>query len=217
MKSVGPGRLKVVASDGAIREEALDATGTDPERTLETHELDWTILMARAQEGDGAAYSRLLLQVTPYLRTLARRWLRDPWDIEDTVQDVLLALHAVRHTYDPSRPFGPWLTGVANRRAIDRLRRQGRWRARETPLTAIHDAHPADEVDAASSLERGPLEAAIDRLPTAQRKAIRMLKLEEKSLKQAASESGMTIAALKVATHRAIGSLRRMLGGEDGI
>ncbi|GAB3097765.1 sigma-70 family RNA polymerase sigma factor [Lysobacter terrae] len=215
MKRGDSGRLKVVASEGTVRQEAMDASSADPERVLETHELDWTILMARAQEGDGEAYSRLLQQITPYLRTLARRWLRDAWDIEDTVQDILLALHSVRHTYDPARPFGPWLAGVANRRAIDRLRRHGRLQARELPLTAMHEEHPAEDTDADGALERGPLDAAIDRLPSAQRKAIRMLKLEEKSLKQAAHESGMTVAALKVATHRAIGSLRRMLSGED--
>ena len=73
----------------------------------------------------------LLQVITPYLRSLVRRWHKDPWDLEDTVQDILLNTHSIRHTYDPSRPFGPWLVGIAKRHAIDRLRRVGvRCRAR---------------------------------------------------------------------------------------
>src|SRR5437762_9721307 len=95
---------------------------------------DWSILMARAQDGDGEAYRKLLVDIAPYLRSLARRHHRDPGDVEDTVQDVLLTVHAIRHTYDPYRPFGPWLVAIARRRIIDQLRRQGRTRAREVAL-----------------------------------------------------------------------------------
>ena len=56
------------------------------------------------------------------------------------------------------------------------------------------------------------MRAAIEALPFAQRQAIEMLKLGEMSLKEAAAASGMSIAALKVATHRALGTLRKMLG-----
>ena len=97
--------------------------------------VDWAILMAHAQSGDQDAYRRLLEEITPYVRSLAFTSHRDPADIEDSVQDVLLTVHAVRHTYDPTRPFGPWLVAIAHRRATDRLRRQGRTTARETPLT----------------------------------------------------------------------------------
>jgi RNA polymerase sigma-70 factor (ECF subfamily) len=79
--------------------------------------------MARAQSGDRQAYRRLLDEITPYLRSLAVKSHRDPRDIEDTVQDVLLSVHSIRHTYDPARPFGPWLVAIAHRRIVDRLRR----------------------------------------------------------------------------------------------
>ena len=70
---------------------------------------DWAILMAHAQDGDRAAYQRLLQEITPYLRSLAARRHRDLSDIEDAVQDILLTVHSIRQTYDPTRPFGPWL------------------------------------------------------------------------------------------------------------
>ena len=132
------------------------------------------------------------------------------------MQEVLLTVHAVRHTYDPTRPFGPWLVAIANRRITDRLRRQGRTSARETPMTDEHETFAAPEAnyDERASDDR-VLREAIDRLPQGQRDAIRLLKLQEMSLKEAATVTGMSVAALKVATHRAMKSLRRMFMEAD--
>lgn len=196
-------RLKLVTAEFASQ----SADDTEP---VGRRERDWSILMARAQDGDGAAYRRLLQEITPYLRSRTARYHRDPRDIEDTVQDILLTLYSVRQSYDPMRPFGPWLAGLANRRAFDRLRRQSRQRAHEFPLTGAHEeVAAADSVDIAA--ERHRLEGAISDLPPVQQQAIRMLKLKEMSLKEAAKESGMSIASLKVATHRALHRLRDML------
>ncbi len=173
--------------------------------------LDWSILMAHAQAGEQEAYQRLLEEITPYVRSLAVKCHRDPSDIEDSVQDVLLTVHAIRHTYDPTRPFGPWLVAIANRRITDRLRRQGRATARETPLVDEHVTFAAPEANYHESMYAArALREAIERLPQGQRDAIRLLKLQEMSLKEAATASGMSVAALKVATHRAMKNLRRI-------
>jgi len=179
-------------------------------------ERDWTALMARAQDGDRHAYRALLEDVAPFLRALASRCFKDSGDIEDAVQDVLLTVHAVRHAYDPRRPFGPWLVAIANRRVIDRLRRQTRARFREAELTVAHETRFALcanlPAEAEPSDDRSDdLQAAIANLPPDQREAIKLLKLDEMSLKQAASVTGRSIAALKVATHRAMKRLRRLL------
>jgi RNA polymerase sigma-70 factor (ECF subfamily) len=177
-------------------------------------ELDWSILMARAQGGDRAAYRRLLQGITPYVRSIAARCHRDPHDVEDAVQDVLLTVHAVRHVYDPSRPFGPWLVAITTRRLIDRLRRQGRAKQRETPLTAEHVTFPMDAANHIEELpDRRSLLDAMERLPAGQRQAIHLLKLKQMSLREAAEETGKSIASLKVATHRALKALRKMLAG----
>lgn len=179
----------------------------------QVRELDWSILMARAQDGDANAYRRLLENITPYLRAHAARCHRNPSDVEDAVQDILLTLHAVRRTYDPARPFGPWLTAIARRRLIDRLRRQGRRRAFETEFEPTHETladPPANLGDMANIHE---IAAAIDRLPSRQREAVRLTKIEGLSLKEASAASGMSVAALKVATHRAVQRLRRFLSG----
>jgi len=177
---------------------------------------DWSILMARGQDGDAVSYLRLLNAITPYLRTLAAQRHRDPSDVEDAVQDVLLTVHSIRHTYDPMRPFGPWLVAIANRRLVDRLRRQGRTSARETPLTDEHENVPAPQANIEGLSDRYELNGAIDRLPVKQRQAIRLLKLKEMSLKEAALASGMTVASLKIATHRALKSLQKMLTDRSG-
>ncbi len=174
-------------------------------------DLDWAILMARAQDGDRAAYHRLLQEITPYLRSLAARRHRDQHDIEDAVQDVLLTVHSIRQTYDPARPFGPWLVTIASRRFIDRLRRQGRRNDREIPLTDDHEAVSEPGAGLEKSLDRHELEKAINDLPPMQQQAVRLLKLKEMSLKEAASVSGISISSLKVSVHRAIKSLRKIM------
>ena len=195
-----PPRLVLVEPDSAERAQPI-------------HELDWSIAMARAQEGDRDAYRRLLEGIAPFLRFLARRRLGGGSEVEDTVQDILLTVHSVRHTYDPARPFGPWLVAIAERRAVDALRRRGRAEAREAPLEPAEEtfADPAANLPEAAAEGRA-LREAVERLPPAQREAIRLLKLNEMSLKEASAASGMSVVALKVATHRGLRSLRKLFG-----
>ncbi len=168
--------------------------------------------MAQAQHGDQGAYKALLRSVAPYLRTLARRCGIETGDTEDAVQDILLTLHSIRHTYDPARPFGPWLVAVARHRLGDRLRRQGRRLVRETALTEFHETFSDDQANQQDRLAEGrSLHAAIAELPAGQRQAVEMLRLEELSLKDASARSGQSETALKVALHRAIKTLRKLL------
>lgn len=175
--------------------------------------LDWSIYMARAQGGDREAYRRLLEEITPYVRSLAVRRMQNRGDAEDAVQDTLLTVHAVRHTYDPARPFGPWLVAIVNRRIVDGLRRRGRASAHEAPLEDEHETFAAPETNYhETASEARALREAVGSLPPGQREAIRLLKLEELSLKDAAAASGMSVAALKIATHRGLKKLRRIFG-----
>ncbi len=173
---------------------------------------DWGALMARAQDGDRAAYRQLLEAVLPWLRRIAAARFRAPHDVEDTVQDILLTLHAIRHTYDPSRPFKPWLIAVARRRVADRLRSKMRHGARETYLNTEHETFAAPETNLLEQeSEAKRLREAIAQLPEGQRQAVTMLKLEEKSLAETAAATGLSVAALKVSSHRALRNLRRLL------
>ena len=214
MSSGGNHRARplTLVSGAAPSPEAADLEPGSRRSDAPARGLDWSILMAHAQAGEQDAYQRLLEEITPYVRSLAVKCHRNPSDVEDSVQDVLLTVHAVRHTYDPTRPFGPWLVAIANRRITDRLRRQGRSTARETALTAEHETFAAPEANYHESMSAArALREAIQRLPQGQRDAIKLLKLQEMSLKEAATTSGMSVAALKVATHRAIKNLRKIL------
>lgn len=194
--------------------QARGAFGCDPiaAETRADGRLDWTILMARAQGGDRDAYRRLLEAITPYLRALVARHVGNSSDLEDTVQDILLTVHTVRHAYDPARPFGPWLLTIANRRLIDGLRRRGRSRAHEIPIELEHETFSSSEANLQEeAADARVLREAIERLPAGQRDAIRMLKLEEMSLLEASAASGMSVASLKVATHRALKKLRTVI------
>ena len=172
-------------------------------------------LMQSAQAGDTDAYIQLLEKVTPRIRQIVRRQrtFLQPEDIEDLVQDILLSLHAVRATYDPGRPFMPWLLAIARNRLVDGARRYARGAAHEVCVENLAVTF-ADE--RANTVMNGlgdlpALEQAIGALPPIQRDAIRMLKLGEMSLKEAADAANTTVGALKVATHRAMASLRKML------
>ncbi len=174
--------------------------------------------MARAQAGDREAYRLLLTDLLPYLRSLASRRFAGAAEIDDAVQDVLLSLHAIRHTYDPARPFLPWLLVIAQRRFVDRMRRRSRGAGREVPLDGEHETIAAPEANSLIEEWSGvALQAAIDALPAGQRQAIQLLKLKEMSLKEAALATGMSVAALKVASHRAVKRLRELLRRSGGL
>ena len=188
-------------------------TGTESSRAPET---DWSLLMCRAQAGDGAAYKQLLEDVTPYLRALVARGLPAHADVEDVIQDVLLTVHRVRATYDPRLPFGPWLKAIATRRIVDFLRHKYRRNARERAILQDEDFAAEENVNVNSSDHEG-LHDAVLQLSPAERQAIHMLKFDELSLKEASARSGMSIVSLKVATHRGLARLRMILAKREDL
>jgi RNA polymerase sigma-70 factor (ECF subfamily) len=176
-------------------------------------------LMARAQQGDSTAYVTLLRAITPRIRQLvrARRGFLGDSVVEDVVQEVLLSVHAVRVTYDPARPLMPWLSAIVRHRLADAGRRHVRQQAREIGVDDLDVTFQAPATNSREETFGDPdaLAQAIQALPRGQRQAVELLKLRELSLKEASALTGMSIGALKIATHRAITSLRRALRGTD--
>jgi RNA polymerase sigma-70 factor (ECF subfamily) len=176
-------------------------------------------LMRAAQAGDAEAYLVLLREIAPRVRRIVarRRGNGATADIEDLVQDVLLSVHVARASYDASRPFLPWLLAIARNRLVDGARRYARHAAHEVQVEDLDVTFA--ELAANSSVEAvGDVHAlrdAVQALPPGQRDAIELLKLRGLSLKEAAVVTGMTVGALKVATHRAIAALRRMLAAGE--
>lgn len=177
-------------------------------------------LMVLAQAGDEAAYADLLGQVAAIARAVIRNRVRtfQATDVEDVVQDVLMAIHMVRATYDPDRPFLPWLMTILQSRLVDRLRKMRRITSNETAVDALPELPHLgqDDWNAGEYGDAEHLRREIGGLPATQRRAIEMLKLRELSLKEASAESGLSTGNLKVLVHRAIKTLRsRLVASHD--
>lgn len=174
----------------------------------------WGAWMCAAQSGDRAAYHALLTAITPYLRAIAQRYLgRD--DAEDAVQDILIVMHDIRHTFEPGRPFKPWLATIATRRCIDTLRKRTRRTVHEMDDEAIFDTLPdaglSPEEALGQAQQAHAIRRAVGRLSPKMREAVRLVHLDELSLDEAAVRAGQTSGAVKVAAHRALNTLRAAL------
>jgi RNA polymerase sigma factor (sigma-70 family) len=185
----------------------------------ETNEERLAGLMRSAQSGDSNAYAALMQELAVRVRQIVRhrRVFLEPADVEDLVQDVLLSVHAVRATYDATRPFIPWLLAITRNRLADGARRYARHGAYEVAVDDLDVTFFSERTNTMTTTYGDPdaLRQAIADLPAGQRSAIEMLKLREMSLKEAAAASGSSVGALKVATHRAMDALRRKLKRDD--
>lgn len=161
--------------------------------------------MARAQAGDRAAYNQLLKAMVPAIRALVCKKIRDEGLVEDVIQETLLAIHRVRHTYDPQRPILPWVAAIASARAIDALRHRGR--RQEVQDEEELQRQPASSAE--SSADTDILSGYLDNLPLRQREIVESVHLREQSLAQAAAETNQSLSAVKSLLHRAMVNLRK--------
>lgn len=185
----------------------------DAARALED---EWSRLLGQAQKGEREAYRRFLIEALPFLRATARRFGgRGDEEVEEIVQETLLTVHRVLHTYDPQRPVRPWLTAIVARRSVDLRRRAGRIASREVHDPRAYETfgEPAAKED---QLLTGSMDQMLETLSPQQRQALQLVKLQELSLAEASARSGQSVSALKVNVHRALKKLRQRLGGSGG-
>jgi RNA polymerase sigma-70 factor (ECF subfamily) len=172
---------------------------------------EWTGLMKAAMAGDGAAYHRLLKAVTPVLRAAARRGLARvgaPVDqSEDIVQDILLAVHLKRHTWDANAPFAPWLFAIARNKLIDSLRRRGR--RVFVNIDDFAETIPSEPV--AETASASEVAAQLQSLPPRQRDVLQSIAVDSASIKDTAAKLAMSEGAVRVALHRGLASLTAKL------
>ena len=177
--------------------------------------------MVAAQAGDRAAYETLLRDCIPFIQRVARGQGVPSDVIDDVVQETLLTVHQARRTYDPSRSFIAWLRTIAQRRAIDALRRGSRTRKREIHAPLAYQSHSdpsGDPTQAAFQADHtAVLNLAIGKLPTRQREAVEHLVLQGQSLTQAAAATGRSSGSLRVNWHRALKTLRAHSGKGLGL
>lgn len=178
-------------------------------------EEEWAAWLRLAMNGDAQAYNRFLIAVTPHLRAMARRrcdqYGAPASEAEDVVQEVLLAVHLKRATWDTTRPLGPWLTTIVRNKLVDSLRRRGRHA--HVPIEDVADFLEAGEVssDAANRLDT---ESVLARLKDPQRDIVRSISLEGKGVRETAARLKMSEVAVRVALHRALKSLAALYRSE---
>jgi RNA polymerase sigma-70 factor (ECF subfamily) len=170
----------------------------------------WGALMAAAQSGHGGAYQRLLTEMSEWLARYFRRRL-PAGEIDDAVQETLLAIHRRRHTYDPRLPLTPWLAGIAKRKWIDQLRGMGRRPTEELPSDLAVTGHEA-AVTSASVLA-----SLLDQLRPAQARVITLVKLQGFSVEDASRETGLSVSAVKMNVHRGLARLTLILEKTDDV
>jgi RNA polymerase sigma-70 factor (ECF subfamily) len=184
--------------------------------TVEEREQRWAEAMCGERRGDALAYERMLKEVAAALRrSLAPRLVRlglGSHEAEDLVQEILIGVHGKRDTWDPARPFLPWLHAIARYKLIDfmrRCRRDTRWRVDlpdedwlEMIESPIHEANCSTwEVDRRLAV-----------LPAGQRKIVRAIAVEGASVRKVAQGLAISEGAVRMTLHRAIG---RLLGAAD--
>lgn len=169
----------------------------------------WRDLLRQARRGDGAAYAAFLTDITPVLRRIAAARSRGrPEDVEDIVQEVLLAVHLKRHTWAEDRAVAPWLYAIARYKAADAARRRGMPVVDIDDLSEVLADERADDPVAARDL--GRLMDGIDARSAA---IVRSVGLDGDSAAEVGARMGMTDGAVRVAYHRALARLKRIAGG----
>jgi RNA polymerase sigma-70 factor (ECF subfamily) len=170
----------------------------------------WSQLMVAAQDGNGGAYKRLLADLAVWLhRYFSRRLPRA--EVDDAVQETLLAVHRSRHTYDPRYPLLVWVSAIAKRKWVDQLRALEHRSADELTDSVATPDHEASVIGASV------LTSLLGELRPAQSQVIQLVKLEGYSLEEASSRTGQSIAAVKVNIHRGIARLRTLIMGNTDV
>jgi RNA polymerase sigma-70 factor (ECF subfamily) len=161
-------------------------------------------LMRAANRGDADAYQRLLEGLAPLLRGLAKRgFFRygiGPEEVEDVVQDTLLAVHLKRQTWDERQPLLPWVRAIAQKKLIDNLRRRGR--RVHVPIDDVGEALAEDPEPAV--MNGIDANRVLSRLNGRQRDIVEAISIEGASARQVADRLGMTEGAVRVVLHRAL-------------
>src|SRR5271166_3865446 len=167
----------------------------------------WSRMMKAAIAGDQGVCRRLLEKIGRSVRAMARaafaRARLGDADVEDAVQETLLAIHLKRHTWDPSQKLSPWVNAIARHKIIDAMRRRGARRAE--PIEDFEDflAAPVEEDPHTLS----DAKKLIDTLAPRQRDIVRSISLEGQSIATTATRLSMSEVAVRVALHRALKSL----------
>ena len=182
---------------------------------MQDRERMWTGWMRAANAGDEIAYRRLLEALAPFLRRIVQRsFARAGFgnaDVEDVVQETLLAIHLKRQTWDEDQAITPWVRAIARHKVIDSLRRRGRHV--ELPVDDLLDVLPAEP--ATEHLSSRDAERLLSILRGRQRDVVHAVSIEGLSTREAADRFKISEGAVRVALHRGLSALAVAYGACD--
>ncbi len=164
-------------------------------------------LMAAARAGDSAAYRHFLAEAAQRIRARLARKMGGDSELEDLVQECLIAVHDKRHTLDPGRPVAPWMYAIANYKLIDHWRKRGR-----SPIELDDEA---DMAVAADTMAATDIEALLEQLPEAQAQAIRLTHIEGLTNREAGERLGVGVSAMKLRVHRGMNRLKELVDEQE--
>jgi RNA polymerase sigma-70 factor, ECF subfamily len=163
-------------------------------------------LMLQGFSGDAAAYRMFLDELTTHLRSYLRRRLGGlPDEVEDLLQELLLAVHNKRHTYDPKQPLTAWVRAIARYKLVDLLRRRSRGDVLTDPFDQEDQVFATTANDAAEA--QYDVAKLLQGLPDRQRLPILYVKTEGASVTDTAIRIGMSQSSVKVGIHRGFKAL----------
>ncbi|MDR4307045.1 sigma-70 family RNA polymerase sigma factor [Chelatococcus sambhunathii] len=175
---------------------------------MREREADWSDWMASAIAGDAGAYRRLLSALAPFVRSVVRNRAASfglaSADVEDVVQETLLAIHLKRGTWDDSQPVGPWVAAIARNKLIDALRRKGR--RVHVPVEDFAEVLPAETGDD-NGLRPDEAEKLISVLKGRQHEVVKAISVDGADIGETAKKLSMSEGAVRVALHRGLAAL----------
>lgn len=180
---------------------------------MSDRELQWAAWMRQANAGDAAAYNACLHDFARALRPYVRRGLSRAGreaDAEDVVQEILIAVHLKRHTWDENRPVGPWIYAIARYKLIDSLRRRGS--RIDVPVEDVADMLAAD--DAPEQASGTDIARSLASLPVRQRDVVQSIAVDGRSIAETAHRLNMKEGAVRVALHRGLATLAKRHGSQ---
>jgi len=171
-------------------------------------------LLLAGLAGDAAEYEAFLKELSAHLRAFLRKRLtRLPDEVEDLVQESLIAIHNQRHTYDGGQPLSAWVQAIAKYKLIDFLRRHAARDQFNEPLDDELDVLSSTDTEAAEA--RRDLNVLLDELPDKQRLPILHTKIEGLSVRECARLTGFSESAIKVGVHRGLKALAARIRGRQ--
>jgi RNA polymerase sigma-70 factor, ECF subfamily len=182
---------------------------------LDAREQEWATLMRAALAGDEAAYRSVLHALAVFLRAEVRRGFarygRGTADVEDVVQDALLAIHLKRETWRTDEPIGPWVRAIARNKLIDSLRRGGK--RINVPIDDVLETLPAEPPT--EHLNERDAGEVLSKLNGRQREIVQSISINGSSIRETAAKFAISEGAVRVALHRGLAALSKIYRNED--